>query len=577
MKRIFVFFVSVFFLMLSILFQDISFAEMSVNFKDVKVVAFIIDPNTGNIVKANNAASLFYGYSVDELQRMRIQEINMLSPKDVEREYQLARDESRSYFIFPHRLASGEVRTVEVYSSPFLTSSGSSLLLSIIHDVQDKAVIENELLIYQSRLKELVGIQTEKIIQGHKRERWIVISGMLVFFGLLFVVSRKHQQAIFFQKKFEIEQQCKDILERFEFLVQHAHDIILLIDEEGRIAEANIEAARAYGYSRDELLTMTIRELRDNDDSKISDSIQSDSSLKSGYMYFGVHIRKDGDKFPIESSVSVIHINEKPHFQHIIRDISERKRMEEERQKIIELLHKANDDKDKLFSIIAHDLRSPLCAIQSLTQIVGTEQDSFTEEELARVMKELHRSIKNLLALLDDLLQWARLSQGGLDCSLKPCVLSIMVQECIEVAKHACEKKNIHLVSDIPSKLMVLADESMINTVIRNLLFNAIKFSHRGGTVSVSASAEGDAATVVVRDNGIGIEQQALPRLFVIDNSKRQCGTEGEKGTGLGLLLCKEFVENHGGRIFVESVPGQGTSVSFTLQLPHGGNSSTEF
>ncbi|WP_291323698.1 HAMP domain-containing sensor histidine kinase, partial [Desulfonatronospira sp.] len=132
-------------------------------------------------------------------------------------------------------------------------------------------------------------------------------------------------------------------------------------------------------------------------------------------------------------------------------------------------------------------------------------------------------------------------------------------------AQNVADKKDITLKSDIPYDLVVLVDQLMINTVIRNVIFNAVKFTNRGGNISITASQTGPDVQVCISDNGIGMSESILSTAFSVDKSKRQLGTDGEKGTGLGLVLCKEFVEQHGGRIWLESDPGKGTKVFFTL------------
>lgn len=139
--------------------------RLTPNLLEHQAVALLIDPEDGKIVDANKAAASFYGYPRERLQRMFIQDLNRLTPAEVTAEFRHARDEERNYFIFPHRLAGGEVRTVEVYSSPFVTAAGQTLLLSIIHDATDKAVIEEELQRYQNRLQGLVAQQTEELVR----------------------------------------------------------------------------------------------------------------------------------------------------------------------------------------------------------------------------------------------------------------------------------------------------------------------------------------------------------------------------------------------------------------------------
>ncbi|MFO7728410.1 MAG: ABC transporter substrate-binding protein [Desulfonatronovibrio sp.] len=246
-------------------------------------------------------------------------------------------------------------------------------------------------------------------------------------------------------------------------------------------------------------------------------------------------------------------------------DITKRKRAEKRLLLVNKQLEKANAEKNLLFSIIAHDLKSPVSGLLVSTEMLANQMDIFSEKELRLLSTELHKNVKNTFALLEDLLQWARMSQGGLEYAPTPLRLTELVNMGLSTVRDAAEKKNIVLSYDIPQDIEVLADKPMINIVIRNVIFNAIKFTNPGGSISVTARKTGSVVEVCVMDDGIGMDEVTLSTIFNIDKNKRQMGTDGEKGTGLGLILCKEFVEKHGGEIWLESEPGQGTKVYFTL------------
>jgi signal transduction histidine kinase len=157
------------------------------------------------------------------------------------------------------------------------------------------------------------------------------------------------------------------------------------------------------------------------------------------------------------------------------------------------------------------------------------------------------------------------MSQGGIDYSPSPCRLRDLVGTALHVGQDIATNKNIFVQLQIPEEITVLADQPMIKTVIRNIVFNAIKFSYRGGEITIKARQHKQSVTIAIQDHGIGVDQKLLPSIFSLENAKRQTGTDGEKGTGLGLVLCKQFIEQHGGQIWVESEPGKGTTVYFTL------------
>ncbi len=234
-------------------------------------------------------------------------------------------------------------------------------------------------------------------------------------------------------------------------------------------------------------------------------------------------------------------------------------------RKAEELLRKAGIEKDLLFSIIARDLKSSMCGLLDATEFLAARPDSEVEKELPGIFSELHKSVQNTYALLEDLLQWARMSQGGLDFAPAPCSLSHLIDKGRSSVRNAAQNKNIVVHVEVTRDISVLVDWPMINTVLRNVLFNAVKFTPRGGEIVISARPDEHCATVTVRDTGMGMEAQTLDVLFASRKTKHRLGTECEKGTGLGLVLCKQFIERHGCRIWAESEPGKGTTVFFTL------------
>jgi len=295
-------------------------------------VIMLIDPGSGRILDANRAAADFYGYDRDALRRMTIQEINVLDPVEVAEERRRAAAEKRNHFIFPHRLADGRVRTVEVYSSPFVDAGGKQLLLSIIHDAEGKSLLEAELKEYHGRLENLVAKRTQEALSAHERLKWLTILGVVVVFGLVFVLYRKNRQAAIYRLESDMEHERRSMLERFEYLTKYANDIILLLDEQGRIVEANERAVKAYGYSREELLQSTLHDLLVPEERPEGASFMEAVRAHNGHVYETRHLRRDATSFPVESSVRQVNIKGRAYFQHIIRDITERVKADEERR-----------------------------------------------------------------------------------------------------------------------------------------------------------------------------------------------------------------------------------------------------
>ncbi len=251
------------------------------------------------------------------------------------------------------------------------------------------------------------------------------------------------------------------------------------------------------------------------------------------------------------------------------REMAEREQAEEMIRQVNQQLRISNEDKDRLFSIIAHDLKSPLSGLMTSAQLLSEDIKHFSERDIVQLAAALHSSTSNMMALLEDLMQWARMGQGNLEFTRESSGMRELADISLKSAQGVADLKGIAITSDIPRDMKVMADRPMIKTVIRNLLFNAVKFTPRGGEILVTARQEGDVIQMAVKDNGVGMNKERLSSLFAISKDKLRLGTEGEKGTGLGLVICKQFIEKHGGRIWVESEQGRGTTVFFTL--PEGG------
>jgi PAS domain S-box-containing protein len=246
----------------------------------------------------------------------------------------------------------------------------------------------------------------------------------------------------------------------------------------------------------------------------------------------------------------------------------DRKKTEEEIKLTNELLQAINAEKDKFFSIIAHDLRGPLSAFVAATQIITDQIQHMTIDEIREIADSMKTSAKNIYSLLENLLEWSRLRRGGMDFVPQKFNLKKKIIECIDVLSESAIKKGIGIAVNVPDELEVLVDSHMFDSVIRNIVSNAIKFTITGGNVKVSAGYNTDHSIEVrVSDSGIGMSPELKERLFHINEKTSRPGTGGEPSTGLGLLLSKEFIEKHNGKIGVESIEGQGSTFFFTIPL----------
>jgi signal transduction histidine kinase len=234
-------------------------------------------------------------------------------------------------------------------------------------------------------------------------------------------------------------------------------------------------------------------------------------------------------------------------------------------------LQESNIAKDKFFSIIAHDLKSPFNAIMGFSDILTAEWNDFSEEERQHFIWNINSSAKNTFRLLENLLEWAMTQTGKLSYHPVPVDLSVIANEIIIIFREQAEKKQVRLYTAVNFGTIVSADENMVRTIFRNLVSNAIKFTEPGGHVRIfseevlSGQPQQKMMEVSVLDSGVGIEAHVLPLLFRIDEKVRSLGTAQEKGTGLGLLLCRELIEKNRGTIHAENGPEKGSRFYFTL------------
>jgi signal transduction histidine kinase len=253
-------------------------------------------------------------------------------------------------------------------------------------------------------------------------------------------------------------------------------------------------------------------------------------------------------------------------FNKMIESLREKKLMEEKINLQFQQLQKLNAEKDKFFSIIAHDLRNPFVSILGFTELMADEFDSFPLEEIRQMAYELKSSAHNFYTLLENLLEWSRIQRELVGVNSETLVLLPKIKGILQPVFESANKKNIEIFIDVPDDLIIQADLNMLGSTMRNLATNAVKFTPKDGKITITASLTSDhSVQFSVKDSGIGMNQILLDKLFKMDEHTSRPGTDGELSTGLGLLLCKDFVEKQGGRIWVESEEGNGSTFFFTI------------
>jgi signal transduction histidine kinase len=271
------------------------------------------------------------------------------------------------------------------------------------------------------------------------------------------------------------------------------------------------------------------------------------------------YVSKTGEIIWVDLALAVMREEDKGPYYYVgvVNDISEQKQYEAE-------LKERNFIKDKFFSIIAHDLRSQFSVIRGFSELLTTK-DKFTEPERQKIIDSLHASSQNGLTLLEDLLEWSSSQLNKVEFIPEKLSLPTLIDNVLLVVKNQAILKQIEIVININHNHHVIVDKRMMNTVLRNLLENAIKFTPAGGQIIISAIIEKKYNIISVKDNGVGMPKDIIEKLFRIDHKHSTQGTEKEIGPGLGLILVREFIEKHDGKISVESELDKGSEFIITI------------
>jgi PAS domain S-box-containing protein len=371
-------------------------------------------------------------------------------------------------------------------------------------------------------------------------------------------------------EKIEAQKALKESEEKFRSIFENSGIGKAILTPKGEFIKVNDSFAEMFGYGFEEFNNIHMLDI--THPSEIEHSLQIMKELLNdksfNYRKFEKkYLRKNGETF--WGSVIITPIkDEKGKLAFLIaqlQDISKRKNGETKLIKYAEDLKELNQSKDKLFSIISHDLRSPFNALLGISEYTTQFFDDLSKEEIKESMGSLHSSAKKVYTLMQNLLEWTQIQNGGLEIEKSKIDLSEISKNILGLYEETAASKNIDLTSNISKSIFPYADLYMIESVLRNLVSNGIKFTHPGGSVSISAAVKSDLVMVTVEDNGIGIDPGNQKKLFRIGEQYRMDGTADEQGTGLGLILCKDFVEKNNGTISVESQLNKGSKFTFTV------------
>lgn len=397
--------------------------------------------------------------------------------------------------------------------------------------------------------------------------------------GVLYKIKQDYDKALeYYQKSLEIKKELNDE----EALITSYANIakIYIVKEKWAEAEEYLLKALSFAEKRKSKffichmnyeLAIIYKEKKDFEKAfkcleKYSDlnneifKEQSDEKMKKLHLQYDIDSLKNESDIIKEKNKELKALNSRLNFT--AKELETQKKELENNQKELE---KINAAKDRFFSIIAHDLKNPFTVLIGISELLKKHYDIYSDERRKEYISLFHESAQRMLNLFENLLQWSRTKTGSIRYLPGSINLYEAVESALSLVKINASEKDISIIVEMPDNLYCYADKNMVTSVIRNLISNGIKFTEGGGSVTVTAFEEGDSCRVSVIDTGIGMSEDELSKIFRIDSNFSRKGTANEKGTGIGLLLCKEFIEKNGGELTVESKVGFGSSFTFSL------------
>ena len=362
------------------------------------------------------------------------------------------------------------------------------------------------------------------------------------------------------------EEALRESEEYFRLIFENNSAAMALIEPDTTISMVNEEYCKLSGYTKQEVVGISWTQQippRDLERLKEYNRLRMINPKDAPDKYEFTFCRKSGEIR--HSMMSITMLSNRKIIASFV-DITERLQEEQEIKQKNEELAKINAEKDKFFSIIAHDLRGPFNGILGLSKMMAEDLPTLTLVQAQKMASGMRDSATNLFRLLENLLEWSRLQRGITPFEPESFLLMSMMAESMQPVLDSANRKEIEISNAIPADLKVFADKNMLASTIRNLTSNAVKFTRKGGKVTIAAKpGPGHSVEISVSDTGIGMSPKMIDDLFRLDVKSNRKGTDNEPSTGLGLLLCKDFIEKHGGKIWVESKEGVGSTFCFTL------------
>jgi PAS domain S-box-containing protein len=595
-------------------------------FKESSAVVFLVDPESSYIIDANTAACKYYGWTLEEITCRKISHINALPDDEAKDGEQIAADTKRNYSILKHRLANGEIRDVEVYSGP-LELHSQSLLYYIVHDITERKLAEEELRRKEMQLRtaqkvghvgsweidfnsgkvdaseearNIYGLEGEQLTI--ERIQQIVLPQYRPLldkalselveenlpYDVQFGIIRQrcgnirfiHSVAEYHTERNVVTGMIRDITEhkRSEealaeeaawrrILMEQSRDGIVIIDQDGKVFEANPRYAEMLGYSHEEMQTLHIWDWDIHyTREQLLEMLQLADS--KGILHETRQRRKNGTLIDVEINANAAIFGPRKLSFCVCRDVTERKQAEEELLNAKLAAEAANRIKGEFLATMSHELRTPLNSIIGFSEILLVGMFGSLNEKQASYVNYVLMGGKHLLNLINDILDLSKVEAGKMELDCEKFYLSDAIAEIKTIISPLAIKKNIHLDVRIDSQLGTIdADKTKFKQILYNLISNSIKFTDEKGYVTIEAHRSGALVQVSISDTGIGIAKNDMDKLFQPFKQLNPCLNRKYEGTGLGLALVKKFVEMHGGKIRVESKIGEGSIFTFVIPL----------
>ncbi len=383
-------------------------------------------------------------------------------------------------------------------------------------------------------------------------------------------------------KKIKEEKHVKQDYDKYRNLFTELKDAIYESTPQGKLIELNPSGYELLGiepgYPLDQIDIAEELYVHKEDRDRFKQKLERDGYVKN----YEIDIRKKNGEIITVLETAMVVRNEKgkiTSYRGILRDITEAKKSEKQLKDLVNKLAVVNEQlqesenelknlnasKDRFFSIIAHDLRSPFSSILSFSEFLVEDINELTKEELISFAGKINEAAKNVFVLLENLLQWSRIQSGKIQYEPINFNMFHKTNEVIYLLQNNANNKDITIENEITNDSIVFADEDMVFSVLQNLISNAIKFTKPGGVIKINSIVKEKTVEFSVRDNGVGIKEEDIHKLFRLDINHSTYGTKEEKGSGLGLILCKEMIEKNKGKIWVKSKVNAGTTFTFSL------------